>query len=164
ANDVPIDERGVPVPGKMLGEMGLGKNSQEIGIGAHLGGDGDDDAIPFWLEGGKRLIPNISEYKIKGFELFADRARRHTGLALIGSFPTGEESLHRRFAITTDLRLAPASKIKPDTGSPFHGVELDDKVTLPAAFVRSQGARSYKIVHGKVVPGDAIEHRSLLGL
>jgi lipoprotein-anchoring transpeptidase ErfK/SrfK len=164
ASDVPIDDRGVPIAGKMLGEMGLGKNSQEIGIGALLGGESDNDPIPFWLEGGKRLIVNVSEYKTKGFELFADRARRHTGLALVGSFPTGEESLHRRFAVTTDYRLAPASKIKPDTGSAFHGVELDDKLTLPVAFIRSQGARAYKVVHGKVVPLDDLEHRRVIGL
>jgi lipoprotein-anchoring transpeptidase ErfK/SrfK len=165
ANDVPIDDRGVPVAGKLLGEMGLGKNSQEIGLGALLGGDGDADPVPFWLEGGKRLIPNISEYKIKGFELFADRARRHTGFGLIGSFPTGPESLSRRFAITTDLRLVPATKIKPDTGSPFHGTALDDKLTLPVAFIRSQGARAYKILRGgKVVPADNVDHRSVIGL
>ncbi len=164
ADDVPIDERGVPLADKKLGEMGLGKNSQEIGLGALLGGNGDDDPIPFWLEGGKRLIPNISEYKIKGFELFADRSRRHSGLALIASFPTGPSFLDRRFAVTTDLRIVPASKIKPDTGSPWHGIALDDKLTLPLAFIRSQGARAYKIVHGKVVPGDAIEHRSAIGL
>ncbi|MEO7328673.1 MAG: L,D-transpeptidase [Minicystis sp.] len=164
ADDVPIDERGVPVPDKKLGEMGLGKNSQEIGLGALLGGNGDDDPIPFWLEGGKRLVPNISEYKIKGFELFADRSRRHSGLALIASFPTGPSFLDRRFAVTTDMRLVPASKIKPDTGSPWHGLELTEQLTLPLAFIRSQGARGYKIVHGKVVPGDTIEHRSAIAL
>jgi lipoprotein-anchoring transpeptidase ErfK/SrfK len=164
ADDVPIDDRGVPLPDKKLGEMGLGKNSQEIGLGALLGGNGDDDPIPFWLEGGKRLIPNVSEYKIKGFELFADRSRRHTGLALIGSFPTGPESLERRFAITTDLRLAPATKIKPDTGSPWHGIPLDDQFTLPLAFIRSQGARAYKIVRGKVVPGESLDYRSAITL
>ncbi len=152
ANDVPIDDRGVPLPDKKLGEMGLGKNSQEVGIGVLLGGESEADPVPFWLEGGKRSIPNISDYKTKGFEIFADRARRHTGLSLIGSFSPGPESLDRRLAITADLRLAPASKLKPDSGSPWHGLELTDALTLPLAFVRSQGARSYKITHGKVAP------------
>ena len=58
--------------------------------------------------------------------------RRHTGLAFLGSFPTGADSLDRRFAITTDLRLVPASKIKPDSASPFHGTEItgDDPMLL----------------------------------
>lgn len=159
--DVPIDDRGVPIAGKKLGELGMGKNSLELGLGQLLGGETDDDPIPFWLEAGKRLIPNVSDYKTKGFEIFADRARRHTGLALVGSFPSGEGSLHRRFAVTTDLRLAPATKIKPDTGSPWHGLELTDTFSLPLAFVRTQGAKIYKIIKGKVeVAGDA-DHRSV---
>src|SRR5207248_2604625 len=72
--------------------------------------------------------------------------------------------LGRRFAVTADLRLVPASKIKPDTGSPWHGLELGDTLTLPLAFVRSQSARSYKIVHGKVMAADSLEYRSVYGL
>lgn len=161
AFDVAIDERGVPLPGKKLGELGMGKNSLEIGLGQLLGGDSETDPIPAWLEGGKRTIPNVSDYKTKGFEIFADRARRHTGLALIGSFAAGEGSLHRRFAVTTDLRLVPATKIKPDTGSPWHGVELTDGLTLPMAFVRTQGAKIYKIAKGKVEPAGEADWRSV---
>ncbi len=164
ANDVPIDDRGVPIPDKKLGELGLTKNSQEVGIGALLGGEADTDPAPFWLDGGKRSIPNISDYKTKGFEIFADRARRHTGLSLIGSFAGGPDALDRRFAITADLRLAPASKLKPDSGSPWHGLELTPALTLPLAFVRSQGAHAYKIAHGKVAPGEAIDHRTAVAL
>ena len=164
ADDVPIDAHGIPLPDKKLGELGLAKNSQELGVGQLLGGETENDPIPFWLEGGKRLIPNISDYKIKGFEVFADRARRHTGLALVGSFVAGPDSLGRRFAVTTDLRLAPATKIKADTGSPWHGVPLDNELTLPLAFVRSQSARSYKIVHGNVMAADSLEYRSVYGL
>lgn len=164
ANDVAIDERGVPIPDKKLGELGLAKNSLEKGIGALLGADGEDDAIPFWLEGGKRSIPNLSDFVVPDYAVFADRARRHTGLALVGSFPTGPDSLNRRFAITTDLRLAPETKIKPDTGSPWHGVELDDSLTLPLGFVRSQGAKTYKIVNGKVVTFGDVAYRSVHSL
>jgi L,D-transpeptidase catalytic domain len=164
APDVAIDARGVPVPSKKLGELGLGKNSTEVGLGVLLGGDSDQDTPPFWLEGGKRAIPNISDFEVPDYAVFADRARRHTGLSLVGSFPTGPESLSRRFAITTDLRLAPATKIKADTGSPFHGVELTDTYTLPLAFVRAQGARTYKIIKGKVTPAEEAEHRSVHAL
>jgi lipoprotein-anchoring transpeptidase ErfK/SrfK len=164
APDVPIDERGVPVPGKGLGEMGLGKNSQEVGLGVLLGGESDSDPIPFWLEGGKRLIPNISDFKVPEYAVFADRARRHTGLALIGSFQLGEEAFNRRFAITTDLRLAPHTKIKPDMGSPWHGLELTDAMSLPIAFIRSQGAKAYKITKGKAIAAGDAEYRSVHAL
>jgi lipoprotein-anchoring transpeptidase ErfK/SrfK len=164
AYDVPIDDRGVPLPTKKLGELGLEKNSLEIGIGSLLGGQSDNDPIPFWLEGGKRAIPNISDFKVPDYAVFADRARRHTGLSVVASFPTGEDSLNRRFAVTTDLRLAPATKIKPDSGSPWHGVELTDNFTLPLAFVRAQGARAFKIVKGKVVPAGDLEFRGVHAL
>ncbi|MRG92204.1 L,D-transpeptidase [Polyangium spumosum] len=161
APDIPIDERGVPIPGKRIGEMGLGKNSQELALGQLLGGETDADPIPFWLEGGKRLIPNISDFKVPEFAIFADRARRFTGLSLIGSFPTGEEGLNRRFVITTDLRLAPHTKVKPDLGSPWHGVELTDEFSLPLAFIRTQGAKTYRISKGKAIAADDVEWRSI---
>lgn len=158
--DVAIDDRGVPIPGKGLGELGLGKNSEELGQGQLLGGDTEEDPIPFWLAEGKRAIPNISDFKVPEYAVFADRARRHTGLALIGSFPTGPESLERRFAITTDLRLAPNTKIKADMGSPWHGMELTDETTLPIAFVRTQGAKTYRLSNNKAVATDDLEYRS----
>jgi lipoprotein-anchoring transpeptidase ErfK/SrfK len=164
AYDVAIDDRGVPLPTKKLGELGLEKNSLEVGLGVLFGGQGEDDPPPFWLEGGKRLIPNISDFKVPEYAVFADRARRFTGLSLIASFPTGEESLNRRFAVTSDLRLAPTTKLKPDSGSPYHGVELSDQLTLPIAFMRAQGARAYKIIKGKVVPAGDLEFRSVHAL
>ncbi len=160
ANDVAIDDRGVALPGKKLGELGLGKNSLEQPMGTLLGGDGDEDPIPFWLQGGKRFVPNVSDFAVPDYAVFADRARRHTGLALIGSFATGAEGFSRRFAVTTDLRLAPATKIKADTGSPWHGVELGAELSLPLAFVRSQGARAYRIQKGKVTASGEVEFRS----
>ncbi len=164
APDVPIDERGVPIPGKQIGEMGLGKNSQEIALGQLLGGETDADPIPFWLADGKRIVPNISDFKVPEYAVFADRARRHTGLSLIGSFPTGPEGLNRRFAITTDLRLAPHTKIKPDLGSPWHGIELTDEFSLPLAFIRTQGAKTYRISNGKAIPADDLVWRSVHAL
>jgi lipoprotein-anchoring transpeptidase ErfK/SrfK len=77
--------------------------------------------------------------------VFADRARRFTGLAFIGSFAAGEESLSRRFAITEDLRHVPVTKVKPDGGSPFHGVEISGKDELPFAWVRKEVAKLYEI-------------------
>jgi lipoprotein-anchoring transpeptidase ErfK/SrfK len=46
------------------------------------------------------------------------------------------------------LRLIPGTKLKPDTGSPFHGIELGDKLPLPLAFVVPSDAKSYQLVKG----------------
>jgi lipoprotein-anchoring transpeptidase ErfK/SrfK len=123
-----------------------GRLSTELSMGELLGGQSDTDPVPFWLEGGRK-IPNISDFKVPSYAFFANRVRRHTGLALLGSFASGSESLDRRFAITTDLRLVPASKIKPDSASPFHGAELAD-VTLPVAFVRTECEKEGPCAHG----------------
>lgn len=161
--DVPLDDRGVPVRGKRLGELGTGKNSLEVGLGVLFGGQGEDDPPPFWLKDG-RSIPNVSDFEVPEYAIFADRARRFTGLGLIGSFPTGEEALGRRFAITTDLRLAPTTKLKPDTGSPFHGVEVGGELSLPLAFVREEGATAWALAEGGPTSDGDAAYRSVISL
>lgn len=139
ANDVFVDSSGIPRDDVTMPQL-----STQMGQGALFGGLGDDDPIPWWLQGG-RQIPNIVEFKVPAYAAFADRARRHTGLAFVGSFPTGPESFNRRFAITVDLRLVPTSKVKPDGGSAFHGVVLGDKFRVPLAFVHDEDTKLHKI-------------------
>jgi lipoprotein-anchoring transpeptidase ErfK/SrfK len=162
--DVPVDERGVPIRGKALGELGEQKNSTELGLGQLFGGKSDADPIPSWLADGKRSIPNVSDFEVPEYATFADRARRFTGLAFVGSFATGEEHFNRRFGITTDLRLAPTSKVKPDSGSPWHGVEITEPSELPFAFVREDGATRYAISDGTATRGEELTHRSIVKL
>jgi lipoprotein-anchoring transpeptidase ErfK/SrfK len=162
--DVPLDSRGVPLPGKELGELGQQKNSQEVGLGILFGGETDDDPIPAWLAGGKRAIPNISDFAVPEYAVFADRARRFTGLGLLGSFKAGDDAFGRRFAITTDLRLAPTTKLKPDSGSPWHGFEISDQSELPLAFVREQGAVRYSLSGESAHRGDELAFRSAVKL
>ena len=101
-----------------------------------LGGATDADPVPFWLDGGRRAIPNVSAIDVPPKAVFANRARRHTGIAFIGSFSTGPEPENRPFAVTVDMRLVPMDKIKPEPASAFHGIELKDDVRLPLAFAR----------------------------
>lgn len=164
AFDVPLDLRGVPIPGKALGELGEGKTSEEQPLGVLFGGQSDNDPIPEWLQGGKRSIPNVSDFSVPESAFFADRARRFTGLGLVASFQAGDESLNRRFAVTTDLRLAPTTKLKPDSGSPWHGVEITDAADVPFCFVREQGAVRYEISDGAATRGENLEHRTVVKL
>lgn len=161
AQDLAVDALGRVLSGKRIGELGLEKNSTELSLGELFGGKSDDDALPFWLEGGDRTIANISGFEVPKSATFADRARRHYGLSFVGSFPTDEHHLRRRFGITTDLRLAPTSKVKPDSGSPWHGVELGDGVELPLAFARTRGVRSFRITGATAEADEALERRSV---
>jgi lipoprotein-anchoring transpeptidase ErfK/SrfK len=159
AQDWAVDAHGRIPAGKRLGELGQEKNSTELTLGELFGGDSDDDGLPPWLSNG-RSIANISGFDVPESSVFADRARRHYGLAFVGSFVADEHSLKRRFGITTDLRLAPTSKVKPDSGSPWHGVELGDELTPPLAFVRFRGAKSYRIAKGSAEASGDLERRS----
>ena len=132
----------------LLSGPGAGKRSTELGLGELFGGKSDADPPPFWLSGSTRLIPNVSTFKVPKDALFANRVRRHAGLAFVGSFAAGPESLNRRFAVTTDLRLVPVSKVKPETASSFHGVELGGDSTIPFAFIRAENAHAYTISDG----------------
>jgi lipoprotein-anchoring transpeptidase ErfK/SrfK len=141
ANDVALDPGGVAIDGAPL--PAGAKPSTQLSQGQLFGGSGDGDPVPFWLVGG-RQVPNVSGFKVPGYAVFADRVRRHTGLAFLASFTTGDDSFDRRFAVTTDLRLVPTTKVKPDTASPFHGVAVHSIDELPFAWVRSKEAHVYR--------------------
>ena len=161
AYDIAVDDQGRAIAGKRLGELGRGKNTSEMSLGELFGGTSDDDPWPFWLRGNERLIPNVSDFQVPEYAVFADRARRHTGLAFVGSFATGDHHLRRRFAITTDLRLAPTTKVKPDAASPWHGVELSGEADLPFGFVRKRGVVAYRIDGDQAVQAGDLPRRSV---
>jgi lipoprotein-anchoring transpeptidase ErfK/SrfK len=145
ANDVLLDARGMPAPG-LKPPPGF-RESTALSDNELVGGDGPNDPVPFWLVGG-RQIPNVSGFEVPDSAIFADRVRRKTGLSLVAAFEAESDGLKRRFASTVDLRLVPATKIKPDTGSPFHGVELSDKLPMPFAWVVPDDAKTYQLIKG----------------
>jgi lipoprotein-anchoring transpeptidase ErfK/SrfK len=164
ANDVPLDERGVAVP--LLSHPAGFVESTTMSRGQLFGASSDDEAAPFWLEGGKRAIPNVSGFDVPQYALFADRVRRHTGLSFVGSFDSQSEDLARRFGITVDLRLIPTTKVKPDTGSPFHGVEISEEMHFPFAFVTKRDTSLYKLIRDQDLtrPAEPAPHRALVPL
>jgi len=163
ANDVPLDARGIAVPGAKP-PAGF-KPSTELSENELLGGAGPDDPIPFWLKDG-RQIANVSGFDVPASSVFADRVRRKTGLSLVGAFDTDSDGLKRRFAVTVDLRLIPATKLKPDSASPFHGIELGDKLPMPFAWVVPSDAKTYEIVKGseEVRPVEDVPRRVIVPL
>jgi hypothetical protein len=163
ANDVPLDPHGAALPG---GKLPAGfRLSTELSENELFGGQTANDPLPWWLEGGRK-IPNVSGYDVPEYAIFADRVRRKTGLSLVGAFNFDSDGLSRRFAVTVDLRLIPTTKLKPDSGSPFHGVPLNDKLTLPLGWVNTQDARSYKLIKGKdeARPDEALPFRVVVPL
>lgn len=163
ANDVPLDARGVALPG---GKLPPGfRPSTELSENELFGGQGASDPIPWWLEGGRK-IPNVSGFEVPEYAIFASRVRRKTGLSLVGAFNTESSGMSRRFAVTVDMRLVPTTKLKPDTGSPFHGLSLSPKLTLPLAWVTAQDARTHKLIKGKdeTRPDESLPFRAVVPL
>ena len=164
ANDVPLDSRGIAAPGAKPA-AGF-RPSTEQSMGELFGGKSAGDPIPFWLEGGKRLVPNVSGFNVPDYAVFADRVRRKTGLSFVGSFDTDDAGFKRRFGITVDLRLIPATKVKPDTGSAFHGVELGKGVEAPFAWVIKSDTTTWKLIKGKdeAKPAEEVPKRAIVPL
>lgn len=146
ANDVPLAPNGAarlgvrPPPGFRL--------SSQLSVTELLGGSSPEGVIPFWLAG-KRHIPNVSGFDVPEYAVFADRVRRKTGLSFVDSFITHDADVSRRFAVTVDMRLIPATKVKPDTASPFHGVEINDATPMPFAIVNRRSARTWRLIKGR---------------
>jgi hypothetical protein len=155
ANDVPLDEHGLALGG-------IPDHAVPMNMSVRYGGNGDD-AVPWWLEGGERQIPNLSTYRAPKYAVIADRFKRHAGVALIGTFVADERAQGRRFAISTDARLLPADKLKADSGSPFHGASLAD-VGLPVAFARKTGATYWELDGGKLRAGKRLGWREFIPL
>lgn len=164
ANDVPLDARGIARPG--LSHPEGFRPSTALSRNELFGGSADDESPPFWLEGTERSIPNVSGFEVPEYAWFADRVRRKTGLSFVGAFNTKDDDLERRFGITVDLRLIPTTKVKPDTGSPFHGIELTEGMHLPFAWVLSRNATAWQLIRGKddVRAVEAVPHRAIVPL
>ncbi|WP_437578797.1 L,D-transpeptidase [Sorangium sp. So ce887] len=138
ANDVPLDAQG-----NATGDPSA--EPPELGDSELFGGNGSDE-IPWFFKGGRQL-PNISSFKVPGYAIITNRIARKGGLALIDTF-MGDGG--RRFAMTTDARLVPTSKLKPARGSTFHGVDMTKGWELPLAFVHRQKAKRYDISGGQM--------------
>ncbi len=136
ANDVPVDGGG-----RVLGDPPEGP--PELGDNEKFGGQAEN-GVPWFFDGGRK-IPNVASFKVPDYAVITNRVARHAGLSLIDAFP-GDE---RHFALTTDLRLVPTSKLKPGRGSTFHGVELGLNWRLPMGFVKREKVHRYERRKGR---------------
>ncbi|GAC1545848.1 MAG: hypothetical protein NVS3B10_09920 [Polyangiales bacterium] len=134
----------------MAGAAGAagGKTSVQLSLLELFGADSGDETIPWWLQGPERQVPQLSSFVAPKYAVIAGRVKRHTGLAFIDAFHVGPAFGDRDMAVTTDLRLVPISKLKPNVGSQWHGVDLEGDFTLPIAFAHDFS----KDGKGQIVP------------
>jgi hypothetical protein len=81
-------------------------------------------------------------------------ARARSGFGLLSTF----DYEGRRFGLTTELAVLPIDRTRVIKPSTFHGMKLDDEITLPVAFVKSHHATRW--VAG---PGGAVTRSEPLG-
>lgn len=123
------------------------------------GGSGDD-TIPWFFQGGRK-IPNIASFKVPEYAVITNRVPRKGMLALIGTFVGPND---RRFALTTDARLVPTSKLKPDRGTTFHGIDLRKGWHLPVGFIRQENVSSFDLSKGALDKKDRLERHEAIEL
>lgn len=162
ANDVPLDARGLPRRG--LARPPSARLSTELSRNELFGASSPDAKPPFWLADGQRTIPNVSGFEVPDYATFADRVRRKTGLSFVDAFESESDGLKRRFAIAVDLRLIPTTKVKPDSGSPFHGVMLGDGFPIPFGWVLPRDAVAYSVGEKSAQPMETLPRRAIVPL
>ena len=136
ANEQKVDKGANDFARELMPDAAQVPPSDQTPDGILLGGKTNNDEPPFWIENGNRSIPNVTGFEVQPQSFFANRIKRHTGVAFVGAFDAGPSLDNRRFAVTADLRLLPIDKVKPEVASPFHGVELTADMKLPVAFAR----------------------------
>jgi L,D-transpeptidase-like protein len=154
ANDIPLGPEGLavgPAP----------EHAPVLDVAIRFGSRGND-AVPWWLIGDRR-IPNLAPFDVPRQALIAEQVQPHAGVALIGSFVADEAAQSRRFAVTTDGRLLPTDKLKPEPGSPFHGQDLRE-TGLPVAFGNRTTAKFWSIEQERGTPGAPLSRREFVPL
>jgi hypothetical protein len=98
------------------------------------------DPMPDLLLDG-RPLPALANVWRSPDAVVLDHAHTRSGFALLSTF----EHLGRRFGMTTELALIPLDRTRVIKPSTMEGIKLDDRTTLPVAFVRSHFAVRWKV-------------------
>jgi hypothetical protein len=85
---------------------------------------------------------------------------RHNGISFVDSLLWEG----RRYNVAVDLRLMPADRFRPITGSDFHGFRIPEDATPPFAIVKSKKAKRLRDEGGRFVAGDRLEWRSIVSV
>ena len=115
--------------------------------------------IPWFLDG--RSPPgNLANLGINKNDLVVGNMKRHQGFAFIDTAIRDG----RRYGITPRLLSIPVDRMRPISGSDFHGYEIPIDIDFPFALVRSRSAHSYTIDKGNRTKAKPLAHRSAIQL
>jgi hypothetical protein len=153
ANDVPLDESGVPTGVAVIKKTAPG-----------VGDDGRRTEATYFAVP-LAAPPTIAPDRLAG-PLVSRPLRRGSALAVIGTFDAEGPEGMRRFGATTDGFIVPIDRLEPAMGSTFAGVDLTKDKTLPVGFVLRHEAAPYAMKRGKAerLEDDELDFRAALYL
>jgi len=121
ANDVPLDERGVPSGPPVIAANGDGVTA------------GGARTAASWFDMGDVQLPILRLDRLDK-PLVVKVLRRGSGVGLVGTLSFEGPRGPRRFGMLPDGSYVPVDRLDPALGSTWHGVDLSQK-SLPMAFV-----------------------------
>lgn len=133
ANDVPIDDQGMPSGPPVLLPTGEG-----------VGADGYRTTESYFVFPGAETVPVGFGAALRAAGDDVQVLRRDSGVALVRAFAVGEGPAARRFGLMPDGRFIPIDRLVPTPGSAWHGVRIDD-AGLPVAFALRTGVVTWKL-------------------
>lgn len=118
--------------------------------------------VPWYLADGRMPPGNLYRQRTaaKDKEIVVGQLMRHQGFAFIDTAVRDG----RRYGITTRLAVIPVDRMRPLTGSRFHGYEIPREINFPFALVRSRKAHVYAIEAGKRTKVKPLAYRSAISL
>ena len=144
ANDVPLDDQGMPKgpPVLLANADGVGADGYRTTESFFLFPDAQPPVPP--LGTGAELRNGVEDTQV---------LRRDSGVAILRSFPVGEGPEARRFGLMPDGRFIPIDRLVPAAGTAWHGISLSDGA-LPVAFALRVGVLAWKLDKDKATSLD----------
>ena len=96
------------------------------------------EPVPEMIDGGRQVMAWNGVRHSPG-SVYTGRAVPKSGFAFLDFF----QAEGRSFGLSVDLDVIPLDRMRRVEPSTFHGLALDEKVTLPVVFVMSKNAKLY---------------------
>jgi len=107
-----------------------------------------DQPLPYVYARTSKVTPVFKRTLNKGVEL-SGRLAKSTVMAIVGSWTAADESHEpQRLGLRMDGQFVRADDLEAALGSPFHGVVIEAKESLPMAFVVRRGVRLFSLGEG----------------
>lgn len=117
------------------------------------------ESVPGMLLYGQSAPPLGGEKRSRALSFGHAKAR--SGFALLSTF----DYEGRRYGLTTELAVIPIDRTRVIKPSTFHGITLDDEITLPVAFIKNRHATRWIMgPGGAVTRGAPLAHREAVPL